>query len=60
MTKSKNIRISWLKFMYIWNIVISGGGIGIIFLPKLTKRLFNVSTSQITYGIIGSVFYALI
>jgi len=43
--------------MYIWNIIISGGGgIGIIFLPKLTQWLFNVSTPQITYGIIGSVF----
>lgn len=57
MAKSKNIRISWLKFMYVWNIVISGGGgIGIIFIPKLTQWLFNVSTPQITYGIIGSVF----
>ena len=57
MAKTKNIRTSWLKFMYIWNIVISGGGgIGIIFFPKLTRWLFNVSTPQITYSIIGSVF----
>jgi hypothetical protein len=43
--------------MYIWNIIISGGGgIGIIFLPKLTQWLFNSPTPRITYGIIGSVF----
>jgi len=57
LTNTKNVRIGWLKFMYIWNIVISGGGgIGIIFLPKLTHWLFNSPTPQITYGIIGSVF----
>ena len=57
--KINNIRIGWLKFMYVWNIVISGGGgIGIIFFPELTKWLFNVSSPTITYGVIGSVFLA--
>jgi hypothetical protein len=54
---NKKINFKWLKFMYIWNIVISGGGgLGIIFLPNLTKWLFNAPTPKITYGIIGSVF----
>jgi len=45
--------------MYIWNIVISGlGGIGIIFLPELTRWLFNAPNPTITYGVIGSVFLA--
>ncbi len=57
MQKTKNMNIGWLKFMYIWNIVISGGGgIGIIFIPGWTRWLFNAQTPQITYGIIGSVF----
>ncbi len=57
--KSKNVRIGWLKFMYIWNIVIAGaGGLGIVFLPELTRWLFNIPIPKIIYGIIGSLFIA--
>lgn len=59
LTKTKNIRIGWLKLMYIWNIVIAGGGgVGIIFAPELTQWLFNTPSPPIIYGIIGSVFLA--
>ena len=60
MSKEINVRWGWLKFMYIYTIVGSGGfGLGIIAVPEVIKSLFSLPNGDpITLGITGSVLLA--
>jgi hypothetical protein len=60
MSNEINVRWGWLKFMYIYTIVGSGGfGLGIIAVPEVIKSLFSLSNGDpITLGITGSVLLA--
>ena len=62
MDKKGNVRWGWLKFMYIYTIVGSGGfGLGIIFMPDVMRSIFGWPNSdQITaFGVTGSVYFSL-
>ena len=58
MSKELDVRWGWLKFMYIYTIVVAGGvGLGIIAVPEVMKSLFNLpSGDPITLGIAGSAY----
>lgn len=60
MPKDVNIRWGWLKFMYIYTILIAGGcGLGIIIVPNLMISVFRLSNQDpILSGVVGSVFLA--
>jgi len=60
MSKEIHVRWGWLKFMYIYTIVGSGGfGLGIIAVPEVIKSLFSLPNGDpITLGITGSVLIA--
>jgi hypothetical protein len=58
MSKEIDVRWGWLKFMYIYTIVVAGGiGLGIIVVPKLIRSVFSLPNGDpITFGIAGSVY----
>ena len=58
MSKEKDVRWGWLKFMYIYTIVGAGGvGLGIIAVPEVMKSVFSLPNGDpITLGITGSVY----
>ena len=60
MPKDINIRWGWLKFMYIFTIVVAGGcGLGIIFIPNLMIAVLGMPRQDpIVSGVMGSVFLA--
>jgi len=61
MSKKVEVRFGWLKFMYIYNIVGSGGfGLGIVLVPETIKSLFGIPNGEpIALGITGSVTLSL-
>jgi len=58
MSKDINVRWGWLKFMYIFTIVVAGGfGLGIIFFPKVITSMYRMPKQDpIIFGIVGSVY----
>lgn len=60
MSKDIKIRWGWLRGMYIYTIVLSGGfGLGIIFVPEMIKTMFTWPVQEpIAFGIIGSIYVA--
>ena len=60
MPKEIEVRWGWLKFMYIYTIVLAGGtGLGIIFIPKVMVSMFRMPTQDpIVSGVMGSVYLA--
>ena len=60
MSKDINVRWGWLKFMYIFTIVVAGGfGLGIIFIPNVITSMYRMPKQDpIIFGIVGSVYVA--
>ena len=60
MSKDTDVRWGWLKFMYIYTIVVAGGfGLGIIFFPNIMTTAFGWPVEEpITLGIAGSAYVA--
>ena len=60
MSKDMNIRWGWLKFMYLYTIVVAGGlGLGMIVIPEVIKSVFVRPVNKpINFGIVGSVYLA--
>lgn len=60
MKKEPVVRWGWLKFMYIYTILVAGGfGLGIIFFPNITMTLFSWPIEEpIALGIVGSAYVA--
>jgi hypothetical protein len=60
MSKDINIRWGWLKFIYIYTIVVAGGcGLGIILIPNVMISVFRMpKQNSIVSGVIGSVYLA--
>jgi hypothetical protein len=59
MSKDKGVRWVWLKIMYILTTIVAGGfGVLMIFFPRMSASLFDMSCAPATYGIVGSVYLA--
>jgi hypothetical protein len=60
MSKDINVRWGWLKFMYIFTIVVSGGfGLGVIFFPSGIASMYRIQKQDpILFGIVGGVYVA--
>lgn len=60
MKKEPVVRWGWLKFMYIYTILVAGGfGLGIIFFPNIAMTLFRWPIEEpIAMGIVGSAYVA--
>jgi hypothetical protein len=58
--KDINVRWGWLKFMYIFTIVVAGGfGLGVIFIPNVITSMYRMPKQDpIIFGIVGSVYVA--
>jgi len=58
--KEINVRWGWLKFMYIFTIVVAGGfGLGVIFIPNVITSMYRMPKQDpIIFGIVGSVYVA--
>ena len=58
MATDAKVRMNWLKGMYIYTIVLSGGfGVGMIFMPEVVKSVFKWPVAEpIAFGIVGSVY----
>ena len=62
MSKDINVRWGWLKFMYIFTIVVSGGfGLGAILFPNAMISMYGMPKQDpIIFGIVGSVYLAFL
>jgi hypothetical protein len=60
MSKDIDVRWGWLKFMYIYTIVVAGGfGLGILFFPNIMTTVFGWPIEEpIALGIAGSAYAA--
>ncbi|MDT8309570.1 MAG: hypothetical protein RQ866_08550 [Bacteroidales bacterium] len=60
MEKELTIRWTWLKVMYVYTIILSGGfGVGILVMPEVMKSMLGWPVDEpIAFGIIGSVYIA--
>jgi len=60
MSKDINVHWGWLKFMYIFTIVVAGGfGLGVIFMPNVITSMYRMPKQDpIIFGIVGSVYLA--
>ena len=60
MSKDINVRWGWLKFMYIFTIVVAGGfGLGVIFFPSVIASMYRIPKQDpILFGIVGGVYVA--
>jgi hypothetical protein len=59
MDKNLNVRLGWLKGMYIYTIVGAGGfGLGIIAIPDVMRSIFGWPEQNqiISFGVTGSVY----
>lgn len=52
------VRLSWIKFMYVYTIIGAGGfGLGILFVPDIMKSMFAMPDQDpLVFGITGSVY----
>jgi len=52
------VRLSWLKFMYIYTIVGAGGfGLGMLLIPGIMKSMFAMPEQDpVVFGVTGSVY----
>ena len=60
MSKDTDVRLGWLKFMYVYTIVVAGAfGLGIILFPNLMTSVFGWPIEEpIALGIAGSAYAA--
>lgn len=60
MSENHRIRWGWIRFMYIYNIVVAGGfGLGMILIPDLLRSWFKFPDQDpIVFGAYGSVLAA--
>ena len=60
MSKDINVRWGWLKFMYIFTIVVAGGfGLSVIFFPNVLASMYRIPKQDpILFGIVGGVYVA--
>lgn len=60
MAKDMNIRLNWIKGMYIYTIIGAGGyGLMILLFPNIIKQIFNLPYQADTIlGIVGSGYCA--
>ena len=60
MAKDINVRWGWLKGMYIYTIVGTGGfGLGVILIPSVMRSIFGwPSQDPIVLGVCGSVWFS--
>jgi hypothetical protein len=60
MSEDINVRWGWLKFMYVYTIVVAGGfGLGLIVIPEVMKSMFGWPVEEpIALEIVGSVYLA--
>ena len=60
MSKDINVRWGWLKFMYIFTIVVAGGfGLGVIFFPSVIASMYRIPKQDpILFGIVGGFYVA--
>ena len=60
MAKDTVVRWGWLKFAYIYTIVVAGAfGLGILFFPNIMTSVFGWPVEEpITLGIAGSAYVA--
>lgn len=58
--KEINVRWGWLKFMYIFTIVVAGGfGLGVIFFPNAITSMYRIPKQDpIIFGIVGGIYVA--
>ncbi len=61
MENNLSIRWGWLKVMYVFTLVMSGGiGLGMILIPGTIQSVFRVPPQDpVMLGLCGSVFLAL-
>ncbi|MCX5637133.1 MAG: hypothetical protein NTX52_05505 [Planctomycetota bacterium] len=59
-TDINRVRWGWLKFMYIYTIVVAGGcGLGMIVVPNIVASTFGLAYQvPVGFGIVGSVYLA--
>jgi len=57
MSREIKVRLGWLKFMYVYTIVIAGGvGLGMIFVPDVIRFVFSMPNQDpIILGMTGSL-----
>jgi threonine/homoserine/homoserine lactone efflux protein len=60
MSVETNIRWGWLKFMYVYTILMAGGyGLVILIAPEVIRSVFGwPMVEPISNGIVGSVYLA--
>jgi hypothetical protein len=60
MSENLKVRWGWLKFMYIYTIVIAGGfGLAMIFVPEVITSVGGWPADEpIAWGIVASVYVA--
>ena len=60
MSKDINVRWGWLKFMYIFTIVVAGGfGLSVVFCPNVITSMYRMPRQDpIIFGIVGGVYVA--
>ena len=60
MSQDKNIRMGWIKGMYIYTILGAGlSGVGMIVAPGFSQRLFGMGEQDpIFFGIAASIWFA--
>jgi hypothetical protein len=60
MSKDINVRWGWLRFMYIFTIVVAGGfGLGAILIPDIMASVYRMPKQDpVIFGIVGSVYVA--
>ena len=60
MAGGTNIRLGWIKGMYIYTFIVTGFfGLGIIFMPEVIKTKLPWPVEEPTaFGVVGSVYMA--
>lgn len=60
MDKNSNVRLGWMKFMFIYTIIGAGGfGLGIILIPEVIRSVFRFPDQDpIVFGVFGCTYIA--
>jgi hypothetical protein len=60
MSENHKIRWGWIRFMYVYNIVVAGGfGLGMVLIPDLVKSWFKFPDQDpIVFGVYGCTLVA--